>query len=162
MPGELRAELRDYFAGIQDGTVEEREAAGLACLWFDPDRRRCRHYHHRPSVCREFEVGGADCVNWRRRAGLDSQGRQAGGRAMAAITGLAKADLPTADVPLLVRQLVGGPPLTGGPVRRWMTEGCMGVKLFGVRRGARWYTSEAAVKAFLAALNGGVRPGEAG
>ncbi len=44
---------------------------GDPCLWFDPLTGRCRHYDHRPRACREFEVGGEDCRDARRRAGVD-------------------------------------------------------------------------------------------
>jgi Fe-S-cluster containining protein len=43
---------------------------GLPCLWLDPQTRTCRHYEHRPEVCREFEVGSADCRRWRRHEGI--------------------------------------------------------------------------------------------
>ena len=43
---------------------------GSPCLWFDSASRRCRHYELRPVACRRFEVGGEDCLDARRRAGL--------------------------------------------------------------------------------------------
>jgi Fe-S-cluster containining protein len=43
---------------------------GTPCLWYDPESRRCRHYDDRPSACRAFEVGGGDCRDARRRAGV--------------------------------------------------------------------------------------------
>ncbi len=43
---------------------------GTPCLWYDPENRRCRHYEDRPSACRAFEVGGDDCRDSRRRAGI--------------------------------------------------------------------------------------------
>ena len=42
----------------------------VPCGWFDMVSRQCRHYEHRPSVCREFEVGGTYCVNLRIDAGF--------------------------------------------------------------------------------------------
>ena len=41
------------------------------CVWFDMAIQRCRHYRYRPSFCREFEVGGEDCLRIRREAGID-------------------------------------------------------------------------------------------
>ena len=43
---------------------------GTPCLWYDQETRRCKHYEYRPLACREFEVGGDDCHDARRRAGM--------------------------------------------------------------------------------------------
>jgi Fe-S-cluster containining protein len=43
---------------------------GTPCLWYDAVGRRCRHYEYRPLACHEFEVGGDDCHDARRRAGI--------------------------------------------------------------------------------------------
>jgi Fe-S-cluster containining protein len=43
---------------------------GTPCLWFDAGTSRCRHYEYRPRACREFAVGGEDCHDARRRAGV--------------------------------------------------------------------------------------------
>ena len=40
---------------------------GSPCHWFDPESKRCRHHDLRPRACREFEVGGVDCHDARRR-----------------------------------------------------------------------------------------------
>ena len=55
--------------------AEARKAAGAPsygtpCLWFDPATRRCRHYDDRPRACRDFALGGPDCRDARRRAGV--------------------------------------------------------------------------------------------
>jgi Fe-S-cluster containining protein len=34
------------------------------CLWLGPDGR-CAHYDDRPEICREFELGGEDCLRVR-------------------------------------------------------------------------------------------------
>jgi Fe-S-cluster containining protein len=44
---------------------------GTPCTWFDADTLRCRHYEYRPRACHEFAVGGVDCRDARRRAGVD-------------------------------------------------------------------------------------------
>ena len=41
------------------------------CSWLDRTTNRCRHYDHRPSVCREFEVGGEDCLRIRQEWAID-------------------------------------------------------------------------------------------
>ena len=43
---------------------------GSPCLWFDAEAGRCRHHELRPRACREFAVGGVDCLGARRRAGI--------------------------------------------------------------------------------------------
>lgn len=36
------------------------------CIWFDQETRKCRHYEHRPSLCRDgVKVGDEACMNWR-------------------------------------------------------------------------------------------------
>jgi Fe-S-cluster containining protein len=44
---------------------------GTPCTWFDAGSGRCRHYEFRPRACREFALGGVDCRDARRRAGID-------------------------------------------------------------------------------------------
>ena len=43
---------------------------GEPCLWFDAMTKKCRHYEHRPNTCREFPVGGKDCVRMRAERGM--------------------------------------------------------------------------------------------
>jgi Fe-S-cluster containining protein len=66
LPPPLRNQLLVELA-IERRTRVRRE--GVPCLWFDQDTRRCRHYEHRPPVCRRFEAGGDGCNQWRRGAG---------------------------------------------------------------------------------------------
>jgi Fe-S-cluster containining protein len=70
MSDEARTELATYYAGVRAGSLVDRVRANLFCLWFDPVSRKCRHYEHRPPVCREFEVGGEDCLAWRQHRGI--------------------------------------------------------------------------------------------
>ena len=44
--------------------------SGAPCSWYDPGTRRCRHHELRPRACREFAIGGTDCRDARRRAGV--------------------------------------------------------------------------------------------
>lgn len=44
---------------------------GTPCLWLDTEGLRCRNYDHRPRACRDFELGGDDCRDARRRAGVE-------------------------------------------------------------------------------------------
>ena len=43
---------------------------GLPCLWYDAETKRCRHYEHRPQVCRSFTPGEPACNQWRIELGL--------------------------------------------------------------------------------------------
>ena len=43
----------------------------IPCGWFDLVTGQCRHHEHKPEVCRDFEVGGGGCLDFRKRAGLE-------------------------------------------------------------------------------------------
>ena len=47
-----------------------RDDYGRPCIWLEADGT-CRHYEHRPRVCRDFERGGEDCRRMRREQGAD-------------------------------------------------------------------------------------------
>jgi Fe-S-cluster containining protein len=73
--GRERPDLREALLAAE----RERRAAGepsygSPCLWYDASTARCRHYELRPSACRDFILGGPDCLDARRRAGVDAQG----------------------------------------------------------------------------------------
>ena len=44
----------------EDGWID-----GVACFWFDKESRRCKHYEHRPEICRDFDRGCEACHGWR-------------------------------------------------------------------------------------------------
>jgi len=69
MPEGLRVELRAYYAAALAGRTPWRDDPKnpQPCLWFDAEMRRCRHYEHRPDICREFEIGSKECLAWRQR-----------------------------------------------------------------------------------------------
>lgn len=68
-PERVRAELAAYYAALDRGETADRCRDELPCLWYDPAARTCRHHAHRPQVCREFEVGGEDCLRARNKKG---------------------------------------------------------------------------------------------
>ncbi len=77
LPGEetwerLRWDRPDLIAEILKAEAARRSAGhpsfGTPCLWLDPDSGRCLHYDERPRACRQFELGGVDCRDARRRA----------------------------------------------------------------------------------------------
>lgn len=41
------------------------------CAALNRDSLACSIYNNRPLICREFEMGAADCIDERRAAGLD-------------------------------------------------------------------------------------------
>lgn len=50
------------------GAVMRREADGW-CTALDRRSMRCTIYAQRPQVCRDYEMGGSECVEERRLAG---------------------------------------------------------------------------------------------
>lgn len=77
----LRWERPDLVAEVVAAERARRESGGPAfgtpCLWLDPATGRCRHYDDRPRACRKFALGGDDCRDARRRAGVGGQGHSA-------------------------------------------------------------------------------------
>jgi hypothetical protein len=66
LPAEVLQELLAHYRQAEaDGWPEERP-----CVWLDLETKRCRHYEHRPAVCRDFEVGKAPCLQHRKAHGL--------------------------------------------------------------------------------------------
>ncbi|MHC5539598.1 YkgJ family cysteine cluster protein [Singulisphaera rosea] len=72
----LRWDHPELLAAILEQERERKQSGapsfGTPCLWFDATLGRCRHYDYRPRACREFALGGVDCHDARRRAGLAS------------------------------------------------------------------------------------------
>jgi Fe-S-cluster containining protein len=71
----LKADRPDVLAELL-ADYQARPAAGgpfygTPCIWLHAATRRCLHYDYRPRACRAFEVGGADCRDARRRAGVN-------------------------------------------------------------------------------------------
>ena len=58
--------------------LERRAAAGwpdpAPCFWFNWTTKRCMHYEHRPSICREFEIGSLACRGYRENYGISENG----------------------------------------------------------------------------------------
>ncbi len=78
----LKRERRDLLLEIVVDHRARRASGsplvGTPCLWYDQETRRCKHYEYRPLACREFEVGGEDCHDARRRAGISAGARDKG------------------------------------------------------------------------------------
>lgn len=67
LPDELKKPLLQHMEQwIQpdyDGTLESFDGP---CIWLDMETRMCKHHQHRPNVCRDFETGCGDCLQWRK------------------------------------------------------------------------------------------------
>ena len=61
LPLELIEEIDRNFRGLSRGQEPKQQ-----CLWFDADRRCCKHYEWRPQICREYELGGQECLRERK------------------------------------------------------------------------------------------------
>jgi Fe-S-cluster containining protein len=64
LPEELKQYHRGYIAGLRVNAKSPDDDYGSPCYWLEPDGT-CRHYEHRPEVCRDFEVGEESCL-WHR------------------------------------------------------------------------------------------------
>ena len=71
VPDEAKAELGEYYRKVAVGEIEDRTAKDdLPCLWWDFGTRKCKYHEHRPSTCREFEVGSEPCIEHRMFRGI--------------------------------------------------------------------------------------------
>ncbi len=62
MPADLKMELLRFMASYDEPTTGALDGV---CFWYDAANECCKHHEHRPNVCRDFEVGGTDCLAWR-------------------------------------------------------------------------------------------------
>ncbi|MEM1070848.1 MAG: YkgJ family cysteine cluster protein [Planctomycetota bacterium] len=62
LPKELKQELDRFIADYPAPPAGQLDGP---CFWFDQETRRCKHYDHRPRVCRDFQAGSLDCLGWR-------------------------------------------------------------------------------------------------
>jgi Fe-S-cluster containining protein len=67
LPSDLKEDLEAF---VTNYTVpnygSDVESFDGPCYWFDMNSRRCKHHEHRPQVCRDFETGSTDCLEWRK------------------------------------------------------------------------------------------------
>lgn len=69
LPAELLAELEAF---AERFNAHGWPSNGEPCVWYDADTRRCKHYEHRPDVCRDGVKPGDDaCREWRKVRGID-------------------------------------------------------------------------------------------
>lgn len=65
-PEELWAEILSYLDSPEWSDEDK------PCLWYDAETRSCKHYEHRPTVCRDFIMGSGDCHASRLARGVDT------------------------------------------------------------------------------------------
>lgn len=63
LPEPLKRDLLSYIGQYQPPAAGELDGP---CCWLDEETRLCKHHQYRPDVCRKFDVGGKDCLDWRR------------------------------------------------------------------------------------------------
>ena len=66
LTAEVRAELDAYLERCK----REPPRGETPCIWLDEETGRCRHYEHRPSICRDLAVGSEGCLHWRKEYGI--------------------------------------------------------------------------------------------
>lgn len=54
LPPELKIEVDTYI-------MSPRYNDTHPCIWLDGNGR-CRHYEHRPEICRDYDLGGEACL----------------------------------------------------------------------------------------------------
>ena len=58
-------EARNAYESYLDRLGKDVSLQDKPCCWLDVESNRCRWHEHRPDICREFEVGGKYCLEWR-------------------------------------------------------------------------------------------------
>jgi Fe-S-cluster containining protein len=79
LPPELRRELECMLAFFKLHGFP----VGTPCVWFDAEKKQCKHYEHRPELCKtELMPGDETCRRIRQKAGMDGakKYRVVGGR----------------------------------------------------------------------------------
>lgn len=69
MPPESLAEFHAYAQRMRDQGEHPNDSI---CIWFDEQKRQCKHYDLRPSICREeLQVNDEACHRWREAYQID-------------------------------------------------------------------------------------------
>lgn len=69
LPPEAMRELLEY----RERLLSNPPSDDGVCIWFDESTLRCRHYEHRPDICRDgLNPGDEGCIAWRRAYGVGS------------------------------------------------------------------------------------------
>ena len=66
-----RGDLHEELLVAERILLANREGfQGRPCLWYDAQTKSCVNHPWRPAACRAVEIGGLDCLDARRRAGI--------------------------------------------------------------------------------------------
>lgn len=70
LPERIKRELQAYRKELfSDRSIQEGP-----CVWLNLATMQCRHYEHRPDICRDRDdgvvPGNEACLNWRKEYGL--------------------------------------------------------------------------------------------
>lgn len=66
MPADLKAEWEAFVASYQPPVYGDAPSTfDGPCIWLDRETRRCKNHEHRPRICRNFETGSPECLEWR-------------------------------------------------------------------------------------------------
>jgi len=63
-PSEFKQEIDLYVNSVRYSDD------AIPCMWLDVSTGKCKHYDHRPAVCKDFEVGGESCQLYRKEANI--------------------------------------------------------------------------------------------
>jgi Fe-S-cluster containining protein len=72
LPIALRQEIEDTLANWTANGDWQGPQDGDPCVWYDQQTKRCIHHEFRPDICRDFEVGGEDCLRIRQETGIQT------------------------------------------------------------------------------------------
>lgn len=61
----------EWLKPVQERIAADQQFDLIACVWLDPESRRCRHYDFRPQACRDFEINSDLCRLSRWDEGLE-------------------------------------------------------------------------------------------
>ena len=64
LPEDLKREVSEHIDALTDLDI------GSPCIWLDMKTKQCKHYDHRPQMCRDFEIGNPHCLRMRESYGL--------------------------------------------------------------------------------------------
>ena len=66
LPEPLRVELDAYISDYAHKEYgDDVSTFDGPCFWLDSETRLCKNHLHRPNVCRDFETGSKQCLEWR-------------------------------------------------------------------------------------------------
>jgi len=63
-------EFPPAWAAVEISEAQRAPPDGSPCIWYDTTTRRCKHYEHRPAICRNYDPGEVSCNRQRREIGL--------------------------------------------------------------------------------------------